>query len=390
MALTQEEYNQAQKDVTLYNQRREGYQSEVLKYQEELAAFGDSQRGGPSANPYYSDPANLAYVQKKFDEASANLNSANEALMDAQSRVEQWSTQTTVPSASASRSLKQNENAEIVGDTSTQPGMQKFDDGSTLQTFEDGSVLATGSDGSLSSLDSDGKRFIPNVPAGAEPIKARSATVNIKDARGTSAKKDLRVKIKVPGDYLRMTTRGLKGELYDLDGIIFPYTPSISYEHKADYAPSNTVHSNFGLYFYQRSSITPISISGKFTVQNEKDAGVYLATVHLLRALTKMRSGGTRSGDSDSGAPPPVCRLNAYGDYMLSNVPVAISSFRLELPDSVDYFTIGKNSETIYGQTSVPTVSTISITCIPMYSRDEMQKFSVTGWLGNLRKSGYL
>jgi hypothetical protein len=53
----------------------------------------------------------------------------------------------------------------------------------------------------------------------------------------------------------------------------------------------------------------------------------------------------------------------------------------------VDYFTIGKNPTTmatmgtIYGQASVPTVSTLSITCSPIYSRDEMQKFSVNKWL---------
>jgi hypothetical protein len=88
--------------------------------------------------------------------------------------------------------------------------------------------------------------------------------------------------------------------------------------------------------------------------------------------------------------------LDAYGDFMLSNVPVAIGSFRVELPDSVDYFTAGQvndvNDRSPYGQAFVPTKSTISITCIPMYSRAEMQKFSVTGWLGDpeVRRSGIL
>ena len=81
---------------------------------------------------------------------------------------------------------------------------------------------------------------------------------------------------------------------------------------------------------------------------------------------------------------------------MLSNVPVVINSFKADLPDGVDYFTLGKNPKTgnhvVYGQASVPTVSTISVTCIPMYSRAEMQKFSVNGWLApqSNRKSGIL
>jgi hypothetical protein len=210
--------------------------------------------------------------------------------------------------------------------------------------------------------------------------------VNIKSANGESESPDLRVRIRIPDDYYYQSlTNGPNNEIVNLKGIIFPYTPSISYDHKADYASSGPMHSNFGLNFYQRSSISNISISGKFTVQNDDDAGVYLATVHLLRALTKMRSGG----ESFSGAPPPVCRLDAYGDFMLKNVPVAINSYRVELPDSVDYFTTQGG---VYGSTSVPTISTIAISCTPMYSRAEMQKFTVTGWLSdaNLRKSGIL
>jgi len=145
------------------------------------------------------------------------------------------------------------------------------------------------------------------------------------------------------------------------------------------------MHSNFALNFYQRSYVTGISISGKFTVQNQLDASVYLSTVHMLRALTKMLSGG----EEFSGSPPPVCRLDAYGDFMLKNVPVAISSFKIDLPDSVDYFTTEGSQ---FGETSVPTLSTISITCVPMYSRAEMQKFTVSGWLSDakVRTSGIL
>jgi hypothetical protein len=232
------------------------------------------------------------------------------------------------------------------------------------------------------------------ITPGAIPPSPRAATVNIKDSKGSIKKDDLRVKIRVPVlDYLGWeTTNGPNEELVKLGGIIFPYTPNISYEHKADYASANPTHSNFTQYFYKNSSISPISISGKFTVQNEKDAGVYLATVHLLRALIKMRSGGSQTGDPDSGAPPPVCRLDAYGDFMLKNVPVVISSFKIELPEGIDYFVLGKLNSGIYKQASVPTVSTISITCNPVYSRNEMQKFSVTGWLrdANSRKAGYL
>jgi hypothetical protein len=80
---------------------------------------------------------------------------------------------------------------------------------------------------------------------------------------------------------------------------------------------------------------------------------------------------------------------------MLDNVPVAISSFKVEFPDNVDYFTLGKDGgmpRHYYDLTAVPMKTTITVTCIPMYSRNEMQSFSVTSWLNNksIRKGGYL
>lgn len=231
---------------------------------------------------------------------------------------------------------------------------------------------------------SDGK-----VAAGGIPKTSADPVINFKNSQGQQIGNDMRVRILVPNFYIRNLTKGPNSELLNIKGIIFPYTPQIQYEHKADYSAVNPIHSNFTINFYKNSSIGPISISGKFSVQNANDADVYLATIHLLRSLTKMRSGM----EQDSGAPPPVCRLYAWGDFMLNNVPVVISTFRVELPDGVDYYQLGntKNSS-IYGKTAVPTISTIAVTCIPMYSKAEMQKFTVNNWLGtgSSRKSGYL
>ncbi len=225
-------------------------------------------------------------------------------------------------------------------------------------------------------------------PTGGLPSRRPPAPVNVTTAAGTTPAVDTRVRIKVPENYLTTFTDGSNAkELSRIGGIVFPYTPSITYEHKADFSPLSPMHSNQPIYFYQRSSVTPITIQGKFTVQNEKDAMVYISTVHLLRALTKMRS----SNEDGAGSPPPVCRLYAYGLFSLDNVPVSISNVRIELPESVDYFSTGRESS-VFDTTSVPTVSTISVTCIPMYSRTEMQQYSVSSWLTEYtqRKAGLL
>lgn len=200
---------------------------------------------------------------------------------------------------------------------------------------------------------------------------------------------DLRVRIRVPNSYLTPFTQGTNlGELGPsyLGGIIFPYTPQVTMEHKAEYGSLNPIHSNFPINFYKNSSVSDILITGKFTVQNETDAIIWLATVRLLAALTKMSFGN----DPKAGSPPPVCRLDAYGEYNLRNVPVAITSFKHDFPDDCDFYSLLASSQP-FGAASVPTRSTLTINCKPMYSRAEMQASSVTGYInGSYKGKGYL
>lgn len=236
----------------------------------------------------------------------------------------------------------------------------------------------------------DVERKVPGVEPGAERPIPEPTRVSFRNVKGESLDEDTRVRIMVPAKYITPITMGSgKTELKNFHGIIFPYTPSISFETKADYSSINPTHSNFSVYFYQRSSVGQISINGKFTVQSDADANVYLSTIRLLTALTKMRSGGAGFGDADSGAPPPVCRLFAYGETLLKNVPVAVTSFRMELPDSVDYYTLV--NDPFQGTTSVPSVSTLAVTLIPIYSRNEIQNFSVDRQIfGEFKGRGYI
>ena len=202
--------------------------------------------------------------------------------------------------------------------------------------------------------------------------------------------KDLRVKIRVPDEYIRPGTpsAGPENIINRNGGILFPYTPTINYENKAEYNSQAPTHSNFSQHFYKNSSVGPISITGKFTVQNEFEGAILLGTIHLLRALTKMRFGN----DDLAGSPPPVCRLDGYGDYMLYNVPVSIAGWRHEINEGVDFIAVGRpGSSTQYGKSLVPTISTINIELNVMYSRQEMLAHNIPDWLaGNLRYRGYL
>lgn len=220
------------------------------------------------------------------------------------------------------------------------------------------------------------------LPLGGTPATPPAATAQWSEA------KDLRVKLRVPNEYLVGPAAGPANIIQKNGGILFPYTPQISFENSAQYSNQNPLHSNYPLYFYKNSSVGPITVNAKFTVQNEFEGAVLLGVVHLLRALTKMKFGN----DPDAGSPPPVCRFDAYGDYMLYNVPVSVASWRHELPDGVDYISVGRpGSPGTYGHSMVPTMSTISLTLNVMYSRREMLQHNVKDWLsGGLRYRGYL
>ena len=266
-------------------------------------------------------------------------------------------------------------------------GVQRFDDGSTLQTFDDGSTLATDSDGNISTTSADETR-VPTTDSGAPIPKGAEQPATGGSKATWAGTKDLRTLLRVPSSYLVGPAAGPSSILKTFGGILFPYTPSIGWDNQASYTSVNPVHSNYTQYFYRNSTVGPISVSGKFTVQNEHEAAVFLAIQHLLRSLTKMRFGT----DSNAGSPPPVCRLDAYGDMMLSNVPVSVASWKVELPDSVDYIAV-KDSAKFgnYATTMAPVVSTLSITLNLMYSRKEIREFSVDGWLNNkLKNKGYL
>ena len=149
--------------------------------------------------------------------------------------------------------------------------------------------------------------------------------------------------------------------------IIFPTTPSFSLSNKANYNNQELVHANFPHPVYKNSTSDDISISGEFPVETDADAANWLRTISLGRGLTKMFFGG-------SGDPPPICTLSGYG-AVLKSIPVVIKSFQVDLKDDVHY--IQSNGA------SVPRMSTIQISCMPVYSKSSQRGFSLGAYANN-------
>ncbi len=229
-------------------------------------------------------------------------------------------------------------------------------------------------------------RDLGNLPKGGEPVVETSSEVTVKkvssgnNASSVDSGEDLRAILKVPSEYIQ-------GDFSDIflqfGGVLFPYSPQITLESRAEYSSNTPLHSNYPINFYKNSAVSDITVTSTFTVQNDMDAYYYVGAVRILSALTKMRFGN----DSRAGSPPPVCRLFAYGEWVLKNVPVVIASVRHDLPDEVDYYTVQIRGQRV----SVPTKASVTMTCKPTYSRKEMAVATVDSYIMNSQiGKGYL
>ena len=225
---------------------------------------------------------------------------------------------------------------------------------------------------------------------------------------------------------------GILQPLKVTDGVIFPYTPTINTAYRANYSPYDLTHSNYRGYFYQNSYVEPIQLNCMFTAQSTNEANYLLAVIQFFRSVTKMFYGQ----DAERGSPPPLTYLTGLGDYQFNEHPCVVSQFNYTLPADVDYIRAGSPNQlgvnqinqrdrqtvttgSLFGglnrlaaalltkgaipnppappslgtnrPTYVPTKIEISITLLPIQSRNQVSKqFSLKEFAnGNLIKGGF-
>lgn len=130
-----------------------------------------------------------------------------------------------------------------------------------------------------------------------------------------------------PGILKRLAAKG------GTDGVVFPYTPQISTNYRADYSPYTLTHSNYKGYFYNASYMDAINITATFTAQDTVEAEYLLAVIHFFRSVSKMFYGQ----DTERGSPPPLLFLSGMGEYQFNRHPCVLSQFTYTLPSDVDY-----------------------------------------------------
>ena len=274
--------------------------------------------------------------------------------------------------------------------------------------------------------------------AAAKQRAQEQATIQARYKQQGNTDWRVRLSLSPNSDYLyNAPSPGILAPLTATDGVIFPYTPSISTSYAANYEQYDLIHSNYRGVYYKNSRVSDISVRGLFTAQDTREANYLLAVIHFFRSVTKMFYGK----DQERGTPPPLVFLNGFGDFQFSDHPCLVSNFTYTLPNDVDYIratnpnnyglnllnrrapiatsnggnlaglnrlanALFKNKSEPYrpdqgqvngsvnntvGSTYVPTKMEIDITLIPVQTRSQVsQQFSLKNFAnGNLLKGGF-
>lgn len=205
---------------------------------------------------------------------------------------------------------------------------------------------------------------------------------------------DIRVRLGLsPGSSAILYKDGsnkLLAPLVETDGILFPYTPTVSVSHSASYTGMQPTHSNYVQHSYNASSVDVISVDAYFTANTADEARYVFAVLHFLRSSYKMFFGADRF----RGTPPPVLRLSGYGPFNYNSVPCVLTQFTEIMPADRDYIEVPlAASPDAATKTMIPTYFAVTLSLTPIYTKNQIGNFSVDAFargdlIGNPGKGG--
>jgi hypothetical protein len=187
--------------------------------------------------------------------------------------------------------------------------------------------------------------------------------------------------------------------LWQTDGVLFPYTPTIQVSQDTTWQTADLEHSNFDILSFQKTSSAQITLTGKFTVQNEREGRYLLAVIHFLRTVSKAYFGAqdiesfapvtgdqtavettdevaekTRS-DGLAGLPPPVLLFSGYGTMMFNDLRVVVKSHSWAYEETADLVKIELPSDGVSPRTVwLPPMMTINMTLSIQNNTDRVRE----------------
>jgi hypothetical protein len=269
------------------------------------------------------DYAGADQIQSQINTVKANL-AQSQADLEAIVFAESYNTNTTVPTSPTEQDvINASQDAGLSQQEQNALAAQQAANRALLQSQE-----STGG-------------FVQGLTTALLNTRSQATQQDQANAR---QKNDWRVRLQLApsATYLYKVAKGQAGilnPLQDTDGVIFPYTPSVSVNYAAGYEPADIAHSNYKIYSYKSSSVDSISIGCEFTAQDTYEANYMLAVIHFFRSVTKMFYG--QDQNPKPGTPPPLCYLTGLGAFQFDNHPLAVTAFNYSLPNDVDYIRAG-------------------------------------------------
>jgi hypothetical protein len=199
--------------------------------------------------------------------------------------------------------------------------------------------LSLGSADPLPQGTAGGTGLTPEEQRAKDEAAAKAAAINqaTRQSRYKQAgSTDWRVRLQLAptSTYLyNANPAGILAPLAATNGVIFPYTPQINTNYKANYEQYDLVHSNYRGVYYKNSRLDDVSIRAEFTAQDTREADYLLAVIHFFRSVTKMFYGK----DEQRGSPPPLVYLSGLGMNQFYGHPCVVTNFQYNLPNNVDY-----------------------------------------------------
>lgn len=257
-------------------------------------------------------------------------------------------------------------------------------DVSTLQ--EDPLNIAGNNDQLMQVSQIDTTNAIPGLTDNSGAPSASDASA----AASASAQADKRVRIRAKDSTLY---DGLSSSLLfplnsssGTNGVIFPYTPTITYNHGVNYQQMTPTHANTDYWLYTNTPAVQIQIAGEFTAQNQAEAQYLMAAIQFFRTASKMHFG---ENDPNAGLPPPMLTLSGYGDFMFNDLDCIMTNFSMEMPNSVDYIEVQYNGATAW----VPSLTTLSVSVVVQQTpKKQRQEFNFTDFASGalLQQKGWI
>lgn len=226
--------------------------------------------------------------------------------------------------------------------------------------------------------------------AGANTDKEISGQQNSAATATAPSDLDLRARLRAKPDYRAYKLLYNDNpwlNLQNYGGMIWPYTPTITYTQDVSYESMNSVHTNQEMLSYTRTPATKLSVAGSFSSQTQREATYNLACIHFLRLVTKMSFGA--SNKPQPGTPPPVLFFDAHGGGMFKSLPVVVTNFSITLPNEPDYVVVDTALEGILPRnktTRVPALFDITVSLTVQHTPKALREWSID----TFRRGGYI